>query len=497
MKSNAIAGAAILIVDDSPENLAVLHGHLDRQARVMIAQSGEDALELLKYAAPDIILMDILMPGLDGFETCAKIKQNPRFYDTPVIFVSALSEVVDKLRGFDVGGVDYITKPFNLKEVAARVATHLKLLRTQRELTQSNRQLRYEIFQCRATEDELRENQGRLEVAHRQFVSVLEGMEAGVCVVDPETQEELFANHYFKAIFRRGADGLLMDFGAASDDDDEILAEEWRDEISGRWFLKHERSLLWVDRRRVLLQLHLDITPQKRRALMREDAERITRHDLKSPLNAVISIPQLLLMDDNLTPEQVEMLGFIQQVGVKMLNMISMSLELYRIECGDYEYKPQIIDMAKVVRSVMLSLESMSKSARVSVVLDVRDGCGALIERCLAPGEELLCYSVISNLLMNAIEASPRGGQVLISLKRGQELVLSVSNKGETPYAIRDHFFEKYVTYGKKKGTGLGTYSAKMLTEAMDGSIELDCGEPGATTVRIRMPLYACISPKA
>jgi signal transduction histidine kinase len=253
---------------------------------------------------------------------------------------------------------------------------------------------------------------------------------------------------------------------------------------------------LWIDRRRVLLQLHLDITPQKSLALMREDAERISRHDLKSPLNAVISIPQLLLMDDNLTPEQVEMLGFIQQVGMKMLNMINMSLELYRIECGDYEYNPQIIDMCKVARSVMGSLESMAKTARVSVVLDVRDGAGALSERCLVPGEELLCYSILSNLLMNAIEASPRGGQVLISLKRGKEFVLAVSNKGEVPYAIRDHLFEKYVTYGKKKGTGLGAYSAKMLTEAMRGSIELDCGEPGATTVRIRMPLYACISSK-
>jgi two-component system sensor histidine kinase/response regulator len=134
--------ATILLVDDSPTNLHVLLDYLkDTGFETLIAQSGESALRQLKYAQPDIILMDVMMPGIDGFETCRRLKENESSRGIPVIFMTALSDTVDKVRGFEVGGVDYITKPLQHEEVLARVNAHLTIRNLQKQLQEKNKQL--------------------------------------------------------------------------------------------------------------------------------------------------------------------------------------------------------------------------------------------------------------------------------------------------------------------------------------------------------------------
>jgi DNA-binding response OmpR family regulator/DNA-binding CsgD family transcriptional regulator len=126
----------ILIIDDVPANLALL-GDLLKQAgfRVFVAESGESALEQAPFAKPDIILVDIMMPGLDGFETCRRFKALPNFASVPLFFMSALTDVSDKLRGFEAGAVDYINKPFQPQEVLARIRAHLEIRALHRELS--------------------------------------------------------------------------------------------------------------------------------------------------------------------------------------------------------------------------------------------------------------------------------------------------------------------------------------------------------------------------
>ncbi len=118
----------ILIVDDNPANLGVLSDYLkDYGFRILAARSGDSALKKLEHIQPDIILMDVMMPGIDGFETCQQIKANEKTKDIPVIFMTALAETGDKVKGFKAGGVDYITKPLQHEEVLARVTTHLRI----------------------------------------------------------------------------------------------------------------------------------------------------------------------------------------------------------------------------------------------------------------------------------------------------------------------------------------------------------------------------------
>ena len=137
--------ASILVVDDSPINQRILQNLLAKEGyTVRVADHGKAALALVAEEQPDLILLDILMPEMDGLEFCRLLKEQAATRDIPVIFISSLDHTADKLSGFAAGGVDYVTKPFHPAEVLARISTHLKLCRLQRQLGEKNRQLELE-----------------------------------------------------------------------------------------------------------------------------------------------------------------------------------------------------------------------------------------------------------------------------------------------------------------------------------------------------------------
>ncbi len=127
----------ILIVDDTPANLGVLVETLGAAGyRLMVAEDGEEALAQTARTVPDLVLLDVMMPGIDGFETCRRLKADARTRDIPVLFMTALSETTDKVKAFAAGAVDYITKPIEHEEALARVRTHLTLRQLQRDLAE-------------------------------------------------------------------------------------------------------------------------------------------------------------------------------------------------------------------------------------------------------------------------------------------------------------------------------------------------------------------------
>jgi signal transduction histidine kinase len=136
----------VLTVDDQPANLRLLMECLERRGfHVVVALSGQEGIERAEFVRPDLILLDVQMQGLDGFETCRRLKVNPLTQEIPVIFMTAASDLRDKLTGFAAGGVDYVTKPIDESEVLARIDTHIALNRLQRQLEQRNAQLLREI----------------------------------------------------------------------------------------------------------------------------------------------------------------------------------------------------------------------------------------------------------------------------------------------------------------------------------------------------------------
>ena len=132
---------SILLVDDTPTNLEILVGYFAESGfDVSVATNGEGAIKQAIDNPPELILLDVMMPGIDGFETCRRLKANDQTKDIPVIFMTALSETTDKLKGFEAGAVDYVTKPLQQEEVRARVDTHLSLRRMQQQLLEKERQ---------------------------------------------------------------------------------------------------------------------------------------------------------------------------------------------------------------------------------------------------------------------------------------------------------------------------------------------------------------------
>ncbi len=175
--------AIILVVDDNPTNLKVLCGAIANCGwEILVATDGESAIEQAEYAHPDLILLDVMMPGMDGFETCQKLKENSITEDIPIIFMTALAETIDKLKGLSLGAVDYITKPFQPEEVIARINIHLQLRSLTQQLAVHNIELEKRV-QERTAEltkalHELHESQ--LQVVQFEKISYLGQLVAGV-----------------------------------------------------------------------------------------------------------------------------------------------------------------------------------------------------------------------------------------------------------------------------------------------------------------------------
>jgi adenylate cyclase len=233
-KTNQTLGN-ILVVDDVPANLTLLSGMLKEKGyRVRPVPSGRLALSAVEHEPPDLILLDITMPEMDGYEVCGKLKQDERFRDIPIIFISALTETLDKVKAFGCGGVDYVTKPFQFPEVEARVETHLKLRRYQAQLAQANETIsRYVASQLA---QKVLEGQPEALLCRRRLTMVftdIVGFSETVDELEPEdlagllneylTEMTAIAEKYGATIDKFVGDAVICFFGAptATDDHDQ------------------------------------------------------------------------------------------------------------------------------------------------------------------------------------------------------------------------------------------------------------------------------------
>ena len=226
---------------------------------------------------------------------------------------------------------------------------------------------------------------------------------------------------------------------------------------------------------------------------LREEVERIARHDLKTPLASIATVPRLLRERHAIAAEDDELLGTVERAALRVLSMVNLSLDLFRMEEGTYRLRAQAVDLGALVHTVTRELQAHARSKNLRTVLQLPG------TPLYAQGEELLCYSTVANLLKNALEASPEGGEVRVTLRRvddanGDCVALEVHNAGEVPEAVRERFFEKYATHGKPGGTGLGAYSARMMARVQRGSLQMASAADG-TTLSLRLPAWHAAVP--
>ncbi len=362
---------SILVVDDEKQNRVLLSELLKDNYKVLLAKNGVQALERAREHRPDLIMLDVLMPEMDGYQVIRELKAFDLTRDIPVIFISALDSACDEEKGLELGALDYIPKPFHPSIVRARVRNHLSL--------------------CTAL-SQLRAQKQSLEEA----------------------------------------------------------------------------------------------------AVLRDDVERIMHHDLKSPLNGILGAAQMMLCDPPAEDERIELTQMIERSGYTMLEMISRSLDLYKIEQGRYRFEPQPVDLVPILKRVINDNGALVRAFHLDVALNIGGHEAGGGEVFMVPGEAPLCYSLLANLTKNAMEASPMQGGITIALRRDAVgSSISIHNQGEVPAEIREHFFEKYATAGKFSGTGLGTYSARLMIQTMGGDIGFETSAENGTQVTVRFPPFS------
>ena len=165
-----------------------------------------------------------------------------------------------------------------------------------------------------------------------------------------------------------------------------------------------------------------------------------------------------------------------------------MSLGLYKMEQGTYEVKTENVDILHVFKEIMEENRIRLKSKRLVIDTLINGEHAVDGDQFVLQGEKLLFYSLLSNLFKNAMEASPKKERITIAMEDSENRSVSIRNMGAVPEEIRDTFFDKYATAGKSGGTGLGTYSARLIAETQGGKISLDTSEEDGTTIRINFP---------
>lgn len=231
-----------------------------------------------------------------------------------------------------------------------------------------------------------------------------------------------------------------------------------------------------------------DITERKRLQRLEQDVERIVRHDLKSPIMSFIWVPRTLRKQTNITEEQSVLLAELEQSAHRLLKMVNMSLDIFKMEEGTYQFSPEDLNIVRVIQNVLYELQSSISAMKVPVELTLSGKPVVEGDCLLVRGEELLCHSMLSNLIRNAVEASASGEVVTVNCQSNGEASVVIHNEREVPEALRETFFDKYSTYGKKFGTGLGTYSARLIAETQGGSIAMRSGEKRGTDVIVVFP---------
>jgi CheY-like chemotaxis protein len=257
--------------------------------------------------------------------------------------------------------------------------------------------------------------------------------------------------------------------------------------------LQEEEVLVRVEThlklRRLQRQLEAQNIELTQAAHLREDMERVTRHDLKTPLNVIIGFPQIIMKAVNLPAKYQEYLKMIEESGMMMLNMIDLSLDMFKMERKMYHFQPVPVNLLQVIRRIMKDTESLAVAKKLSVAALINGKPAGRGDAFSVQGEELLCYSMLANLIKNALEASPHEERITIELADEEEMsVIRIHNRGAAPEDIRDRFFAKYATSGKESGTGLGTYSARLIAETQGGNVHFETSETKGTAVTVRLP---------
>lgn len=495
----------ILIIDDTPENLNLLSTMLtDQGYKVRSVTKGPTGLRGAQAAPPDLILLDVNMPQMNGYEVCQHLKADERTRDIPVIFISALGDVLDKVKAFSVGGVDYITKPFQVEEVLARIETHLTIRQLQKQLQQQNTQLQQEIQERKRAEEKFTKafrsspnpiaiatvSEGRFIDVNPSFLrmsgySVEEVIGGAIAELSLGKSGEALVSILQLLLEKKALHNQELEFRTKSGQVKVLLLSVELIDLAG------------VD---CALFIANDITERKR---LENEFISLVSHELRTPLTSLVGALDLLGAGQlgTLTERGQNVLRIAITNTERLIRLVNDILDLERMKSGAIAMRTVNCNAANLLIQATEAMQAMAERAQVELVTQPID-----VELCADPDRLLQTFT---NLLSNAIKFSEPGDTVWIGaelIRRGtpaqnpqnptpDSILISVKDQGRgIPADKLQLIFERFQQVDasdsrKKGGTGLGLAICRHIVEQHDGKIWAESILGEGSTFYVLLPL--------
>ena len=490
--------ADILVIDDTPENLHLLSTMLtERGYKVRSVTKGMTGLRGAMAAPPDLILLDINMPQMNGYEVCERLKESEITRDIPVIFISALGDVLDKVKAFNVGGVDFITKPFQIEEVLVRMQTHLALRRLQQQQQAHNLRLQQEIDERRRAEETFEKSflaspspiaittlsSGTFLAVNPSFLRMSGYAQADVI---GKTADDLgwwqSAPLYRQAIAQVTAGTPLysQEFGCQTRRGEQrtVLVSIERITLNGE---------------PCALNIINDITERKR---LENEFVSVVSHELRTPMHSLIGALDLLSTGElgALTDQGRQILSVATSNAERLIRLVNDILDLERLKSTEMPLNRSACDLTGLFTQAIAAMQMMADDAQVSLALE------PVSVRASVDCDRIL--QTLTNLLSNAIKFSPPGGSVRLAAKveeenseRSPHLHITVSDQGRgIPPTQLESIFERFQQVDasdarQKGGTGLGLAICRNIVRQHGGRIWAESVLQQGSTFHILLPL--------
>ena len=521
---------AILIVDDAPDNLLMLFSYLEQKGyRILLAEDGETALGIARSKIPDLILLDVLMPNLDGFETCRRLKADPHTQEIPIIFLTALSEKVNKVQGFNLGGVDYIIKPSENEEVLVRIQTHLRLRQMQKDLDRQNRQqeqtLQFEALLRRVT-DKLRDSldeQQILATATQQLAIVLN---LSSCQIELYDLEQITATiEYEHSITLPSSQGISRKIAERPElyqellqkkpvqlgennpqfnpqgikvsrlacpifDEVGIIGNLWGLKPPAEIFTELEISLIQqvasscaiaIRQARLYHAAQLQVKELEKLNRLKDDFLKTISHELKTPLTNIQMGSDTLKMLFKMLPDwqqqhfdaAQESLEILESGYEREVKLVDDLLELVHLDARIQSYKVETVNLNLLVDYIVELFSKRAERQQQQLKIDLAPNLTAI-----ETNPEIL-ERVLMELLNNACKYTPPGENIEVEIERSDRLLrLIVANSGvELTKVELESIFDKFYRIPQQDrwqhgGTGLGLALVKKQVEYLGGTIQ-------------------------
>ncbi len=471
----------VLIIDDKPMNAEILKETLEQLGQSsVIAHSGKQALDMVEKEKFDLILLDVMMPEMSGFDVIKELKLKPSTKDIPVIFISALDQTSDIVKGFNLGSYEYITKPFKIEEVKARILSILKIKDLQDEL-RAEKQVLDLVFKFSADGIVILNSIFEIISCNELFLKWLdlpkeEIIHHDFCCIAGHDKDFYTIKEYLKVGSR------YMDF--CFEINTGTQKEKRFFEISCS---EINPTLNEIEGYILILR---DITTHKEIEQQKETFVATLTHDLKTPVRAQMRALEMLLNEKfgKINDDQKNIIEETVNSNKYMFGMLDNLLATYRYENKSVTIQKHLFDLNELIKNCREELKYLANDKNQIIVFDFEEKNLEIF------ADSLEIKRVIMNLLSNAINYSGENEKIIISTKTSDNMVVISfidRGKGISQEEIST-LFNKFQSYAKKfrqVGTGLGLYLSKYIIESHSGVISVESEEGRGSTFTVKLPL--------